>query len=314
MWAAAEQNHLNYIRYHQSDIRALVYSGLADAIAHDANLKDIGQRFILPSSYTGSPRYMKQCLQDSLALAHYYRRINLFITVTCNPNWQEITRELFPGQTAADRPDLCARVFHMKKKVIIEEIFKKGIFGKAVAYIYTIEFQKCSLPHAHILVFLQDDDKILTPADIDTAIRAYWPDPETEPLLFETVKRCMVHSCGNRCLEDGKCTKHFPKAFQPRTSIDGEGYPLYYRPDDGREYKVNGVMVDNRWIVPYNPYLSAKFNCHINVESLVSFSTLKYVHKYIHKGSDRATLEVSLFFLVQFSPRQLTSAVPGLKK
>ena len=119
-------------------------------------------------------------------------------------------------------------------------------------------------------------------------------------MLFETVKRCMVHRCGDRCLEDGKCTKHFPKAFQSHTSVDGEGYPLYFRPDDGREYEVNGLMVDNRWIVPYNPYLSAKFDCHINVESLVSFSTLKYVHKYIHKGSDRATLKVSLFVSFTF--------------
>ena len=302
MWAAAEQNRLNYLRYHQNEIRASVYSGLADAIDNDTNLNDIGQRLILPSSYTGSPRYMKQCLQDSLALARYFRQIDLFITVTCNPNWPEITRELLPGQTAADRPDLCARVFRMKLKVIIEEIYKKHIFGKPVTYVYTIEFQKRGLPHAHILVFLKDGEKILTPADIDTAIRAYWPDPETEPMLFETVKRCMVHSCNERCLENMKCTKHFPKTFQQHTSVDGEGYPLYCRPDDGRAYEVNGVMVDNRWIVPYNPYLSAKFDCHINVESLVSFSTLKYVHKYIHKGSDRATLEVSMFIFFVFLP------------
>ena len=233
MWAAADQNRLNFLRYNQSKIRASLYKGLADAIDHDANLEDIGQRFILPSSYTGGPRYMKQCLQDSLALARFYRHIDLFITVTCNPIWQEITRELLRGQTAADRPDLCARVFEMKRKVIIDEIYKKGIFGKAVAYVYTIEFQKRGLPHAHILIFLKDEDRIRTPADVDTAIRAYWPDPETEPLLFETIKRCMVHRCSNRCLENGKCTKHFPKAFQPHTSIDAEGYPLYYRPDDG---------------------------------------------------------------------------------
>ena len=92
--------------------------------------------------------------------------------ITYNPNWAEITHELLPGQTVADRPDLCARVFHMKKKVIIE-IYKKGIFGKAVAYIYTIKFQKCGLPHIHILIFLKDGEKIITPADIDTAIQAY---------------------------------------------------------------------------------------------------------------------------------------------
>ena len=52
-------------------------------------------------------------------------------------------------------------------------------------------------------------------------------------------------------------------------------------------------MVNNQWIVPYNPWLSAKYDCHINVECLASFATLKYVNKYIHKGSDRTTLEVS---------------------
>jgi len=102
MWAAANQNRLNYLRHHQKDIRASLYSGLADTIDHDMDLNDVGQRFILPSSYTGGPRYMKQCFQDSLALACYYKSIDLFITVTCNPTWLEITRELLPGQTAAD--------------------------------------------------------------------------------------------------------------------------------------------------------------------------------------------------------------------
>lgn len=295
MWAAADQNRLNYLRHHQQEIRAALYSGLVDAINRDLDLNNIGQRLILPSSYTGGPRYMKQCLQDSLALARYYRRIDLFITVTCNPTWPEITRELFPGQTAADRPDLCARVFNMKKKAIIEELYQKGIFGKTVAYVFTIEFQKRGLPHMHILIFLSDDDKILTPNEIDTVIRAYWPDPNTEPKLFETVKRCMVHTCGDRCLENGKCKKHFPKPFQPHTRIDNEGYPQYYRPDNGCSYEVSRRMVDNQWIVPYNPYLSAKYDCHINVECLVSFATLKYVNKYIHKGSDRATLQVGNF-------------------
>lgn len=161
------------------------------------DLNDVGQRFILPSSYTGGPRYMKQCLQDSLALACYYKSIDLFITVTCNPTWPEITWELLPGQMAADRPDLCARVFNMKKKVIIEELYQKGIFGQTVAYVYTIEFQKRGLPHMHILIFLKDGEKILTPDDIDTAIWARWPNPDTEPKLFETVKRCMVHSCND---------------------------------------------------------------------------------------------------------------------
>jgi len=295
MWAAADQNRLNYLRFHQSELRGALYQGLSDAIDTNSDMHNVGQRIVLPSSYTGGPRYMKQCLQDALALARYHRKIDLFITVTCNPSWPEITRELLPGQTAADRPDLCARVFNMKKQAIIDDIYKNGIFGKAVAHVYTIEFQKRGLPHMHILIFLQPGDKIQTPEQVDSVVWARWPDPESQPLLFETVKRCMVHTCGDRCLENGKCFRHYPKPFQPHTSVNNEGYPLYSRPEDGPSYDVRGTPISNQWIVPYSPWLSAKYNCHINVECLASFATLKYINKYIHKGSDRTTLQVSRF-------------------
>lgn len=55
MWAVANQNRLNYLCHHQQDIRASLYSGLVEAIDCDVDLNDIGQRFILPSSYTGGP-------------------------------------------------------------------------------------------------------------------------------------------------------------------------------------------------------------------------------------------------------------------
>ena len=70
-------------------------------------------------------------------------------------NVSEIECELLPGQTAYDCPDLVAWVFQMKKKVVIDYIYKHGVFGSAVTYVYTIEFQKCRLPHMHILIFLK---------------------------------------------------------------------------------------------------------------------------------------------------------------
>ncbi|KAJ7634867.1 hypothetical protein FB45DRAFT_699421, partial [Roridomyces roridus] len=30
--------------------------------------------------------------------------------------------------------------------------------------------------------------------------------------------------------------------------------------------------------------------CHMNLECCVSMASTKYIHKYIHKGSDRSTL------------------------
>jgi hypothetical protein len=192
----------------------------------------------------------------------------------------------------------------MKKKALIDLIYKEGIFGTAVAYVYTIEFQKRGLPHIHLLIFLKDPHKLLTTDAINSCISAMWPDPETQPLLFETVKTCMVHGpCGADypnapCMvDDGcggkKCSKGFPKAFAEFTTMDGNGYPVYRRCNDGRAYEVNGKMVNNRNLVPFSPYLSGTFHCHINVECAVSLGTFKYAFKYIHKGPDHGALEVS---------------------
>jgi hypothetical protein len=112
----------------------------------------------------------------------------------------------------------------------------------------------------------------------------------------------MVHGpCGAEnpnapCMVDngrgGKiCSKGFPKSFREFTTMDQHGYPLYFRPDDGRAYEVNGRMVDNRWIVPIPPFLCAEFSCHINMECAVTLGTFKYAFKYVHKGPDRGALE-----------------------
>lgn len=132
----------------------------------------------------------------------------------------------------------------MYRNQIIDDIYKYGILGEAVAHVHTIEFQKRGLPHMHLLIFLKHPWRISTPAQVDSVVRAYWPDPVTEPMLFETIKRCMVHGpCGAAnpsapCMKDGKCTKGYPKTFQEETSMNADGYPHCKRPDDGRVYEV----------------------------------------------------------------------------
>ena len=92
--------------------------------------------------------------------------------MTCNPLWPHITTELFPGQTAQDRPDIVSKVFNLKLKQLLHDLKEGKVFGKTVAFIYVIEFQKRGLPHAHILLILHSTNKPHTPADIDCLCRA----------------------------------------------------------------------------------------------------------------------------------------------
>ncbi|XP_023209444.1 uncharacterized protein LOC111612464 [Centruroides sculpturatus] len=83
------------------------------------------------------------------------------------------------------------------------------------------------------------------------------------------------------------------------TITGNDGYPQYHRrsTEDGGKFitlKVcnNDIEVDNRWVVPYSPLLSKTFKAHINVEYCNSVKSIKYICKYVNKGSDMAVFGV----------------------
>ena len=192
---------------------------------------------------------------------------------------------LAPGEHAVNRPDLVARVFNLKLKALLEDLIDNSVLGVVVAYTWTIEFQKRGLPHAHILLVMRSTDKPRTPADVDRATCAELPD-ETDPQqaeLFQIVSTSLFHGpCGlfNReapCTDDqGVCSKGFPFDFCDATVLLADKYPTYRRRDDGRQIERRGVLLDNRWVVPYNPYLTRKFAAHINVHVCTSIRAVKY--------------------------------------
>ena len=63
-----------------------------------------------------------------------------------------------PGQTFEDRPDIVARVFHMKLKQLKDDIVTAKVFGDVQALTYRVEFQKRGLPHVHMLAWMEDKE------------------------------------------------------------------------------------------------------------------------------------------------------------
>ena len=225
-----------------------------------------------------------------------FGRPDLFITFTCNPTWPEIKKELIDGQASNDRHDIIARVFKLKLQKLMDLLVKDSVFGMTRCHMYSVEWQKRGLPHAHILLWLK---KRIHLKDIDNVVSAEIPDKDSDPILHQIVEKNMIHGpCGilNRnspCMKDGRCSKKFPKAFTDETQTAEDGYPKYRRrsPDNGGKtihLKIGQDMVevDNRWVVPFSPFLSKIFKAHINVEFCNSVKSIKYVCKYVNKGCD----------------------------
>ena len=300
MYAKIETERLLYIRLNQVKLRSEEYIHLRDAVVADSHVRpeDIGKTVILPSTFVGSPRHMHEYTQDAMTYVRSYGRPDFFITFTCNPSWDEIRVLLIPGQVSSDRPDIVARVFKQKLKSFMDFIVKHQVFGEVRCWMYSIEWQKRGLPHSHLLIWLFSK---ITPDIIDDIISAEIPDKEVDPELFTIVTKNMIHGpCGAlnincTCMKDGKCSKRFPWTLIPETITSTDGYPLYRRraPEDGGQtFKLktrNGTLdIDNRWVVPYCPLLSKTFKAHINVEYCHSVKSIKYICKYVNKGSDMA--------------------------
>ncbi|GAA0187451.1 hypothetical protein LIER_34739 [Lithospermum erythrorhizon] len=125
------------------------------------------------------------------------------------------------------------------------------------------------------------------------------PDKDVDPYLYSLVVKHMMHgpyselNSENICMHDGKCKNSYQRQFSS-FRVHGKGrYPIYHRRDSGCTAMVRGKVLDNRWVVPYNPQLLADFNCHFNIEICFDIRVIKYLYKYIHKGHDRVAFRIS---------------------
>ena len=112
------------------------------------------------------------------------------------------------------------------------------------------------------------------------------------PVLHRLVCKHMMHGpCGSlnpkcACMVDGACRFKYPRQFCDSTQQGKDAYPIYRRREDGHKVFIRNKWLDNRCVVPYNPTLLMRYNCHINVEVCSSIQGVKYLYKYVYKGID----------------------------
>jgi DNA replication protein DnaC len=304
-WATIESQKCDFHRLpsQQRLYRSCSRAALIDQLQH-ADAADIGVpvRTILPSSYVGGPRYYHRLFQNAMALPRRFGRPDLFITMTCNPAWSEITLALPAGSSWAEHPDIVARVFMIKVACLFDDIRNKQIFGPVAAIVYRIEWQSRGLPHMHMLVILESH--INSVADIDNIVSAEVPDPDEHPMLHELVRQFHIHkpcdNCGDAgCRKksaDGSCFRSFPKKMTQTTNQPIDGFPIYRKrgrfTTNVKDH--NGVdrVVTDEWVVPFVPFLLLRYKCHLNVEIACHLFVFKYVYKYVFKAPDKAAVAV----------------------
>jgi hypothetical protein len=247
----------------------------------------------LPASFTGGPRYFSEKYLNGLNAASKLGGATYFITMTTNPFWREIREQLKPYESAVDRPDIVACVFKMKYAQLLEDLTKSHVMGFVRGYLAVTEFQKRGLPHGHILLIIDQLDRPKNANAVDFAVSAEIPDKLSNPILHKIVVKNMLHGpCTKQCLDtNGHCKKRFPYEFLESTQWQGDSQIRYKRPKNGLSIEKHGHIFTNQHVVPYNPWLLLKYNCHVNVLICTTkIASIKYLFKYLTKGVDMATM------------------------
>ena len=95
MYVKIEGQRLAFIRSNQNKLRSEQYvlHEHVNNLGNDHNVRP-GCVVVLPSTYVGSPRALKENFEDAMAIIKKYGKPDLFIT--CNPKWRRITENFFP--------------------------------------------------------------------------------------------------------------------------------------------------------------------------------------------------------------------------
>ncbi|GKE57441.1 putative PIF1 DNA helicase/replication protein A1-like protein [Tanacetum coccineum] len=104
------------------------YSKLVKLVADpESGVTLRAKKIVLPWSYTRSLWYMIQNYLDVMTLCKSFGYPDLFITITCNPNWPEIARFMAEkGLKSDDRPNAITKVFKQKLDSLIKDFKEKG--------------------------------------------------------------------------------------------------------------------------------------------------------------------------------------------
>ena len=225
---------------------ATVASG-TDPAMHQERASAEGKEFVAnasdvyipaPASLDGSSLKQQDYVDNALHVTAVNGSPSFLITMTLDVNHPDITENLGEGQTANTRPDVTAMVAHRAFERLLYFVHG-GMLGANLTTTATVEWQARGLPHLHLIVTNERQDRVLQAADADHFTTCEAPDNNDE--LLNLVAKFMQHKhkAGECCeaedlneetgeLHDknARCKQGFPRPLAAYTHEVDEGGEL----------------------------------------------------------------------------------------
>jgi hypothetical protein len=84
---------------HQQIIWTKLYCGILNTLkAGEAHASKVGRLVVLPRNFNGGEHDVQAWFLDALTLVQRFGKLDYFVTMTCNPYWEEVDGELFLGR------------------------------------------------------------------------------------------------------------------------------------------------------------------------------------------------------------------------
>jgi len=260
----------------------------------------------LPKTTPYSPLWYKNKLYDVQAMTAKHGLPFLFMTLTVDDvsstKWteytdlEEILKQYHPSLTYQNAPAECALLFHHRFTNFFDSyILGKGtdihLLGKITHYVVRYEMQSRQAMHAHVCLWVHDDDKSRVASEITQKIPGQYDEtseqftiPE-DPLLAKLHNIILTknqHTCRKgECFVKGKCRYGYP------FKVNHEAKPVL--DDENNRYNYYCPRHCDRNTVPYHPMVRLQTFVLFLSLSLTNIKTLNSHIVLLH-------LQVALFW------------------
>ncbi|GBC40545.2 PIF1-like helicase domain-containing protein [Rhizophagus irregularis DAOM 181602=DAOM 197198] len=230
----------------------------------------------IPSYIRTGDSYFRQKEHHINTMVQGFGLPQIFYTMTMAENhWSHLKNILLKTDNKDPLPSNCPfhiyLHYHHRLASMHQYLWKNPNltdWGNWLHHFERDEFQNRGAIHTHGIAYLSKSISELIDSNV---IRADMPDPNSEPELYELVKKHQIHTCDSRCggsaPSGSRCKKGFPQPYSDTTHEDPNSLRYIYR----------RTKEEDLYVIPYHAPTLFLWNGHINFQYVTTHQFAKYM-------------------------------------